>query len=543
MTDQQALERYANHADVEAFQYLVNTYQRMVYAACRRQLQREADVEDAVQETFLRLATHAGTIRKNLGAWLHTCATHVSITRIRRDATRRRHEMAWTPVDDPAAAEASRAIMAEVDAAMERLSDDDRELILAYYLEGRTQKSLAEDHGVSQPGLKHRLDRATERLRKKLRQRGVTATATGVAAFLAADAAQAQVPATLTAGLTKLGLGAVGTSAGLATTTTAGGGLLATLATGKLVWAGVATLAVAAGGVGVGVGVTKLTGGSNTPPIPVSAAAPAALNESADLRGMSPDDRFFQKYHSLALEIDGVPNLVASVEGRDFSLTLPTHSVDMRVVGGDPDANPPTLDLKIVRAQGEVDEQLESQVGQVLRAIYRIEGNGDRFIIVHNAPGERRPRRFPGSVMEAMQDGLELAVLVREGPRPAVEAIPEIDADLQGNWTRAEFMLHRFTPETIFFYDIFDPDGEPAGELRVREWKTDVTPHRVGGIWRRVPDPSMLGRVDRRIYREAGDKIEFAFFLHGSPFSGQYPTGFNDRRPGLVLQTAIPYVP
>ncbi len=241
MTDQQALEQYARNGDPAAFGQLVETYQRLVYAACRRQLRSEADVEDAVQETFLRLAKHASRVRRNLGGWLHTCATHVSITRIRRDATRRRHEAAWTPVSDPAAAAESYKIMAQVDVALEQLRDADRELILSYYLQGQTQSALANAQGVSQPGLKYRLERAVQRLRAQLKKRGVATSATALSAFFITDATHAQVPASLSTGLTKLGLSGIGATAG---STTAG--LTAWLAPTKLLWAGVATVALTA---------------------------------------------------------------------------------------------------------------------------------------------------------------------------------------------------------------------------------------------------------------------------------------------------------
>src|SRR5271170_204377 len=89
-----ALAQYAKTRDAEAFAQLVTQYQSLVFATCRRQLRNPADIEDAVQETFLRLAQKASQLHTNLGAWLNTCAVNVSIDINRCRQSRLRHESA-----------------------------------------------------------------------------------------------------------------------------------------------------------------------------------------------------------------------------------------------------------------------------------------------------------------------------------------------------------------------------------------------------------------------------------------------------------------
>ncbi len=74
MSDGEALRRYAATGDPDSFRVLVEAYGRMVYGACLRLLRREADAQDATQETFIKLALHAGSVRSNIGAWLHAAA-------------------------------------------------------------------------------------------------------------------------------------------------------------------------------------------------------------------------------------------------------------------------------------------------------------------------------------------------------------------------------------------------------------------------------------------------------------------------------------
>ena len=106
MTDADALEQYAAGQDTDAFRHLVQEYQGLVYAVCRRKLGSAADAEDAAQETFLRLARKAGTIRSELGAWLHTCAVNASTDLVRREAGRRQRERAWAAETGAARGEA-----------------------------------------------------------------------------------------------------------------------------------------------------------------------------------------------------------------------------------------------------------------------------------------------------------------------------------------------------------------------------------------------------------------------------------------------------
>src|SRR4051812_35959424 len=87
------LERYVASGDGAAFEELVREYQAMVYNTCLGVLERpSADVDDAVQETFLKLARSAGSIHGNIAAWLHACARTTALDRRRRQRVRTARE-------------------------------------------------------------------------------------------------------------------------------------------------------------------------------------------------------------------------------------------------------------------------------------------------------------------------------------------------------------------------------------------------------------------------------------------------------------------
>ena len=93
-----------------------------------------------------------------------------------------------------------------------------REVVIAHYLEGRSQREMAEDSGEHQSTISRRLDKGVDELRRHLSKAGVAISAAAFALLLTENAAIA-APAALTANLGKLALGsstATGSGAGIA---------------------------------------------------------------------------------------------------------------------------------------------------------------------------------------------------------------------------------------------------------------------------------------------------------------------------------------
>src|SRR5436190_10508938 len=81
------LQRFARDRSPQAIAALIECYRPLVYSVCRRYLRRREDVEDAAQETFLKLARHAPSIHGSVPGWLTATAHTTSLELIRR-ATR-----------------------------------------------------------------------------------------------------------------------------------------------------------------------------------------------------------------------------------------------------------------------------------------------------------------------------------------------------------------------------------------------------------------------------------------------------------------------
>jgi RNA polymerase sigma factor (sigma-70 family) len=207
LIDADLLDRYAAKRDAEAFALLVSRYHKLIFATCRRQLHDAADVEDAAQETFLRLAKSAGTIRTNLGGWLHRSALRVCTDLNRRRKTRSKYETS-SVVSGVTSSDMQDLIdMREhLDLAIQKLNPKEQELIVQRFFVGRQQAELAAEAGVAPSTMSQRLERAIGHLRQHLAAAGCVVAATAIAAGLEKEAASAAVPTELPEKLTAIGL-------------------------------------------------------------------------------------------------------------------------------------------------------------------------------------------------------------------------------------------------------------------------------------------------------------------------------------------------
>jgi RNA polymerase sigma-70 factor (ECF subfamily) len=137
------------------------------------------DADDLVQEVFLRVIRHAGSLRSTdrPEAWLFQIARNAlrdSLrARLRRDG---RHDAIESDDDlaaqpDPVADRAAEAELAPCLTSMvERLPEPYRSAIALTTLQGSSQADAARQLGLSHSGMKSRVQRGRERLRDMLAQ-------------------------------------------------------------------------------------------------------------------------------------------------------------------------------------------------------------------------------------------------------------------------------------------------------------------------------------------------------------------------------------
>lgn len=180
------LQRYSDQGDTEAFAQLVQRHRDMVYAVAVRVLGDSQRAEDVAQEAFGRLMRRPEGVTRSVAAWLHKATTRLAIDAMRREAARAHRER----VHGTAHARYRQLTMdwreasAEVDAAMTHLDTTDRDLLVKHFLEGRSQRELARELGVSNATLCRRMRFALDALRRELGRRGVTTTMASIGGVL-----------------------------------------------------------------------------------------------------------------------------------------------------------------------------------------------------------------------------------------------------------------------------------------------------------------------------------------------------------------------
>jgi RNA polymerase sigma-70 factor (ECF subfamily) len=178
LTDEQVLALYVNEdASRErregAFRELVGRYERRVWAICLRALGSPTDAEEAMQDTFIRIARSADTFRgdSRLSTWVHRVATSACQDLLRKAARRPQ-----TPMEDVAKAAAAAgldegpdeadgaATRDQIRRALATLDDTSRMIVVLCAIEGHEYAEVAEILAIPVGTVKSRLFRARARL-------------------------------------------------------------------------------------------------------------------------------------------------------------------------------------------------------------------------------------------------------------------------------------------------------------------------------------------------------------------------------------------
>ncbi len=218
-TDLILLHRWRASRDAEAFRALAERYAGLVFAAAHRVLRDPSEAEDVAQECFLNLAQARKPPERNLGAWLHTAAVNRAKNHIRGEVRRRQREQHYDALQPDRIQIELDDTLAHVDEAIAALDDELRHVIIAHFLEAKSQGEIADTTGVSRQTVNARVKRGVEAIREHLAKKGITATTASLTALLGTQMVEAAPTALLAA------LGKVALSGGAA-----GGGVLASLA-------------------------------------------------------------------------------------------------------------------------------------------------------------------------------------------------------------------------------------------------------------------------------------------------------------------------
>jgi RNA polymerase sigma factor (sigma-70 family) len=187
LTDGQLLEQFLARNDPAAseaaFTALVDRHGAMVLAVCQKVLGDPNDAHDAFQATFLILVNKAGSIRsrESVGGWLLGIARRVA-ARARVEGARRRRHLQQLGAERPNFKDGGDGPMpsnpepdfAPLIAEVDRLPERFRAAVVLHYFEGLSTEATAQRLGCARGTVLSRLSRARSRIKKRLKQQGVS---------------------------------------------------------------------------------------------------------------------------------------------------------------------------------------------------------------------------------------------------------------------------------------------------------------------------------------------------------------------------------
>ena len=178
MTDiptDEALMARVRDGDQQAFALLVERHLPRAYAIAYRVLGQQADAEDAAQDAFTRVWTHARDWQAQRGSfstWLGRILVNASLDHARRQRPQRfisNADDVLAELTDPAAsldtAQGNEQQAAAIDQAVRRLPEQQRMAVVLCYFEEHSNPQAAQLMGLHVKALEGLLVRARKQLR------------------------------------------------------------------------------------------------------------------------------------------------------------------------------------------------------------------------------------------------------------------------------------------------------------------------------------------------------------------------------------------
>jgi RNA polymerase sigma factor (sigma-70 family) len=197
MANDAELLRHFLTGSQQAFAELVQRHLGLVYSsALRRAAGNTALAHDATQAVFLLLAKKAPHLchQASVAGWLYSSAQLKVAEALRTERRRRVREHTAFLMHEISTDTSSanwEQIRPVLDDAMLGLSGSDREAVLLRYFEGLPFSNIAERLLLTESAARKRIERALEKLRQNLTHKGVTSTASALAAALGTHASVA----------------------------------------------------------------------------------------------------------------------------------------------------------------------------------------------------------------------------------------------------------------------------------------------------------------------------------------------------------------
>jgi RNA polymerase sigma factor (sigma-70 family) len=169
MADEGLRHRFAS-GDHRVMRELYREYGGPVFGVALRVLRNRGLAEEAVQQTFLQAwrASASFDPSRDIAPWLFTIARRVSIDLLRREQRHLTDEIGDRDVPTTGGTLEGAWAVYEVRRALDRLPEEERQVLAATHFEGLTHEQTAERLGIPLGTVKSRSHRAYRRLKELL---------------------------------------------------------------------------------------------------------------------------------------------------------------------------------------------------------------------------------------------------------------------------------------------------------------------------------------------------------------------------------------
>ena len=171
----------ARDGDSQAFETIIRTYQRRVYAVALRMTRKHEVADDVAQETFVRAykGLHGFELGRPLAPWLARIAANLSINYLTGIAKREQplpgeNEPSRQPVADAEASDPLKSLLSSefvkaLDEATEELSAEQKAVFVLRVHEEMRYDEIADTLEISTGTVMSRLFRARVKLKERLK--------------------------------------------------------------------------------------------------------------------------------------------------------------------------------------------------------------------------------------------------------------------------------------------------------------------------------------------------------------------------------------
>ncbi|HWB04253.1 MAG TPA: sigma-70 family RNA polymerase sigma factor [Verrucomicrobiales bacterium] len=218
------LQNFAATRCERAFRKLAEGHAGLVYSTALRIVEGDATLaQDVVQTVFSSLARRPQVVRdgRALAAWLHRAAVGCAVDTVRGENRRRKREEISMHLTQPSSsgepADLWEHASPVIDAAMDRLPEKDRQLLVLRFWQRQDLRAIGSGFGMTDNAVQKRISRALEKLRGILARRGIRGTAAAFSAAMLTAASSSPSSAAI-AGISTSSL-ALANTAGAASTT------------------------------------------------------------------------------------------------------------------------------------------------------------------------------------------------------------------------------------------------------------------------------------------------------------------------------------